>query len=425
MRNMMWGGTAVCVLLLAACASQVLAPVLAPGAPVSEHQAIAPVLEQEPPASNAEEAVAAAPAADLALPGRAADLDTYLGLLRRTSCPTAVRRRVPDAIPIKASPVPLQAINPLRKKLDKLTFVAGFHLTSPAERFGGLSGLDVLDDGNLLAVSDQGDFVWIDLDKDGATPIAARISGMLDQNGEFLSAKAEGDAEGLAFNDGVALVSYERNHRVLAFDLAACGAAARGAPITMGGHGAPLSQAFASSRIDVSSNSGPEPLAVTRDWYLLTGVETKSGNASPLSARPLEAPPDFNLRLGHGLPEFVGADVIETGKGGKDVRVFSLHRARNPLSSNVITIAETRFTRFLDQTNLPRHALGEIDERSHYRFAGGETRRLADMSLLLTIGNFEGIAAREMPDGRVRLYLISDNNFSAGQRTLLMVFDFE
>jgi hypothetical protein len=354
--------------------------------------------------------------------GKNADLDAYLALLRRASCPAAVRRQPPGEVSIKATPVPLQGLNPLRRKLDKLSFVAGFHLTSASERFGGLSGLDVLDDGNLLAVSDQGDFVWIDLAKDGATPVAARVSAMRDARGDLLGAKAEGDAEGLAVNNGLALVSYERNHRVLAFDLAACGAAARGAPITLGGHSAQLAQAFAASRIEVSGNSGSEPLGVTTDWYLLAGLETKAGEASPLSARPLEAGSDFDLRIGQGLPEFVGLDVLEDGD---DLRAFSLHRARNALSSNVITIAETRLTRAPGPMNLPRRTPGQIEERSRYRFAAGETRKLADMSLLLTIDNFEGIAAKEMPGGRVRLYVISDNNFSASQRTLLMVFDLE
>ena len=45
------------------------------------------------------------------------------------------------------------------------------------------------------------------------------------------------------------------------------------------------------------------------------------------------------------------------------------------------------------------------------------------MNLLVTIDNFEGIAARQMPDGRVRLFIVSDDNFSASQRTLLMVYD--
>jgi hypothetical protein len=426
MPNRMWGGAGL--LLLAACVSQGPAPVVVPAVPVvasASPAAAAAVATPSSTSSSGDGEVTVEPAVAPAPSSKKSDLDEYLGLLRRTSCPTAIRRQPPETVPIKATPVPLQSLNPLRRKLDKLTFVAGFHLVSSSERFGGLSGLDVLDDGNLLAVSDQGDFVWIDLAKDGVTPVAARLAAMRDANGGLLAAKSEGDAEGLAFHDGLALVSYERNHRVLAFDLAACGGAARGGPITIDGYSTPLSQVFASSGIEVSSNSGPEPLGVTKDWYLLSGLETKLGDASPLSARPLEARPDFDIRIGGGLPEFVGLDVVEAGVGRKDLRIFSLHRARNALSSNVITIAETRLTRTLDPTDFSRGVPGDVDDRLRYRFSAGETSRLADMSLLLTIDNFEGIAAKEMSDGGVRLYVISDNNFSASQRTLLMVFDLE
>ena len=44
------------------------------------------------------------------------------------------------------------------------------------------------------------------------------------------------------------------------------------------------------------------------------------------------------------------------------------------------------------------------------------------MNIFVTIDNFEGIAARQMPDGSVRLYVISDDNFSIIQRTLLLQF---
>jgi hypothetical protein len=40
-----------------------------------------------------------------------------------------------------------------------------------------------------------------------------------------------------------------------------------------------------------------------------------------------------------------------------------------------------------------------------------------------TVDNFEGIAALPRPDGTVRFYLISDDNFSSAQRTLLVAFD--
>jgi hypothetical protein len=41
---------------------------------------------------------------------------------------------------------------------------------------------------------------------------------------------------------------------------------------------------------------------------------------------------------------------------------------------------------------------------------------------MFNFDNFEGIAAKKA-EGGVRLYIISDNNFSPSQRTLLMAFD--
>ena len=46
-----------------------------------------------------------------------------------------------------------------------------------------------------------------------------------------------------------------------------------------------------------------------------------------------------------------------------------------------------------------------------------------DMAPPMTMDNFEGLAAVPRPDGRVRFYLVSDDNASATQRTLLLAFD--
>jgi hypothetical protein len=48
----------------------------------------------------------------------------------------------------------------------------------------------------------------------------------------------------------------------------------------------------------------------------------------------------------------------------------------------------------------------------------------------LTVDNFEGLAAVPAPsaskgDGTIRFYLISDDNFSSSQRTLLLAFDWK
>jgi len=370
----------------------------------------------------------ALPSAPLPDPAAAAtpsprSFDAYLASLRAASCPPGTRRAEPDTIPLGLKTVPLQQLNPSRKVVGDLTLVGGFHLTSTDSRFGGLSGIDVLDDGNLLAVSDVGDFVWINLAKDGVTPVSAKIGSMKDAAGQALRGKSEGDSEGIAVNGGMAMVSFERDHRVLAFDVAVCGAAARGAPLTLGGFSSKMPDGFAQAKITVDENQGPEALAVTRDWYLFTGIETKVGDESPLSARPLEAPFDFDLRLGEGAPEFVGLDLVETGGQRPGVRAFSLHRAFTPLSGNAITIFETDFDRVLDQSGLPARVVDDINERSHDRFREKGRHRLAQLNILYNIDNFEGIAAKEMPDGHIRLYMISDNNFSTSQRTLLYVFD--
>ena len=59
----------------------------------------------------------------------------------------------------------------------------------------------------------------------------------------------------------------------------------------------------------------------------------------------------------------------------------------------------------------PRRAAGPAAGRAVARAAGGE--------------NFEAIAARRGPDGRVLLYLLADDNFIALQRTLLLQLSLE
>lgn len=345
----------------------------------------------------------------------------YLAPLRRASCPAGVRRLDPKTLDLAVSSVPLAGLNPFRKEVGSLSFVAGFHLTSADKRFGGLSGLDFREDGGLLAVSDTGDFVWIDLAADGLTPKALRVAGMLDAKGTALRGKAEGDAEGLALQGDVALVSYERNHRVLAFDIGKCGAAARGAPVASGSS-ASLPKAFERRGLSVGGNQGPEGLTITADWMLIAGIETKLDSASPVSARAIEAPPEFDLAIGKDAPELVGLDALLAEKSD-GIRLYSLHRSSNPLASNVITIVESTLEPILDQYNLPARVISEIDERSRKRYRVTSSRLLAEMNVFLTIDNFEGIAARRMPDGRVRLFVVSDDNFSESQRTLLMVYD--
>ncbi len=51
----------------------------------------------------------------------------------------------------------------------------------------------------------------------------------------------------------------------------------------------------------------------------------------------------------------------------------------------------------------------------------GET--MAEFRPPLTVDNFEGVEARRGAKGETLIYLISDDNFNAEQRTLLMMFE--
>ena len=56
--------------------------------------------------------------------------------------------------------------------------------------------------------------------------------------------------------------------------------------------------------------------------------------------------------------------------------------------------------------------------------AGAELRGalLAHIAPPLTVDNFEGVAALRDADGGTLVYLLSDDNFNAFQRTLLLLF---
>jgi hypothetical protein len=52
--------------------------------------------------------------------------------------------------------------------------------------------------------------------------------------------------------------------------------------------------------------------------------------------------------------------------------------------------------------------------------------RKTELALLappLALDNFEAAAVTRLPNGDVRLYIVSDDNFSPRQRTLLFAFD--
>ena len=221
----------------------------------------------------------------------------------------------------------------------------------------------------------------------------ARIALMRDEDGNPFENKAAGDSEGLAqLPDGRFAVSFEQRPRILIYDLN------RDGPFGAAQRGPRLGE---TSRL--RRNVGLEALAVTSEGALLVGAEGVNRRATPLWVAPLDAaapaPPRINYPLTDG---FALTSLDHLPDGG----FVAIERFYAPIIG-----ARARITRFAED------ALSSDDETLPH------VERLAEIAAPLAVDNFEGVAAVRAPDGGVRLYIVSDDNFSARQRTLLLAFD--
>lgn len=288
---------------------------------------------------------------------------------------------------VQAEPVDLGPVDAVSRALTGVEFVSGWALDAPLASFGGLSGIDILPNGDLLAVSDAGALVRIPFDQTTlATQGQATLTYLRGADGETLTGKSEADAEGLHVEGGIVFVSFERDHRVEAFAYERCGGNARAVPVaSMGSRPTGLGRS-------ISKNSGPEGL-VLQNGELLLGLETLVGGDGPLGVATQDSDVSFAAVpwvKADGTP-LVGLDAV----GGD---LYSLHRAYNPLTR--------------------QNAIG-----IRVRGADGETRTLGFMAAPLTLDNFEAIAVLPLEDGRRRIFILSDDNFSETQRTLLYIFE--
>lgn len=287
------------------------------------------------------------------------------------------------AIHVDAAAVPLRADKEASERHGAFAYSGGLHLTSPdTSRLGGLSDLRVAQDGGLIVISDAGDVLRARLRlKDG------RVAGMEDAtltpltglDGAPLQAKAQGDAEGLAvWPNGDLMISFERDHRIWLYP------ADGGSPSP-----APMPD------ILMPDNEGMEGLALAPsrglDAYWV-GIEGGSIWLCRLSAACDRDDSQVRPPLGYRL---VG--LAETPEG----MLVVLHHGWDPFRGSRIVLWITQPA------------------------AGRKARVLAKLTLgkPFTVDNFEGVDAVLAPTGGLRLMLISDDNFSASQKTLLMAFD--
>lgn len=294
---------------------------------------------------------------------------------------------------------------PEETRAGRLELVSALSLTAYDDRFGGFSGLALIPGTDrFIAVSDRAGWLTgtLRFDEGRLAGIEkAQMSALVDQQGQPFAEKRAGDAEGLALAPSTtrpggfdALVSFEFDHRILRYPLNQD--LQPGTPTLIMG-----AEPFGR----LASNGGLEALARSplAEGDLFAGVENpKSVRGEPFY-RLFRLPAD-------------GSDVEEfTLPGDGDFRLtdfafapsgtlYTVERFFGGLGNLAI-----QFRKVSGLTGAQPQPAPQIDF-------------LGRIALPSTIDNMEGLAVRKTPAGETELLVLSDDNFNALQRTLLMQF---
>jgi hypothetical protein len=282
--------------------------------------------------------------------------------------------------------------NPDRRRFGALTWRGGLELRSNDREFGGFSGLWRSGDGQkLVAITDVGSWLMADVASSNGRPAGLVNAEILNAAGKPLRKTRSFDTEALAIVDGTAWIGVERTHEILRFDWARSGMMARGQSVPVppavkrlpSNKGleaigiAPAGLAIAGAVVAIAERSGAVD-APTSGWII--------GGARPGSFQVLRKD-GFDVTDLAFLP---GGDMVILERWYQPWRgvAFRLRRIRG---------AGIRPDALLD----------------------GETLFEADMGY--EIDNMEGLAIHS-ENGQTILTLISDDNFSFIQRTVLLEF---
>lgn len=284
-------------------------------------------------------------------------------------------------------PVPLNPDDPAQERVGALVYRGGLDIPRMGQNVGGLSALrwDAAS-GRLLALTDDARFVWMTPEEEGGRLVGVKdleVGELLGLEGEALTGKARGDSESLTRSaEGGWLIGFERDHRIWRYPT--------------------LDEVPEPTNIDpvaimgsLEPNGGTETLAVDERALFLCAERFE----------PAPAPNCYWQTLGMGPTalridpphDMRGIEAVATDADmANDATLFVLFRSYNPSRGNVGGITAGR--------------------------RDGSFEAIATFRAPLNVDNFEGLAVREEA-GRTFLYIVSDDNFSSSQRTLLMKFE--
>lgn len=321
-------------------------------------------------------------------------------LLVAVSLAIAQTRRYPDKptpISILASPIrSFDNRNPAQTRFGQLEFRGGLELASKSPFFGGLSAIHLDAQGSrLVGVTDKGAWLSARIVYRSGRPagiVDAEMAPILGPRGRPLAASGWYDSEALTEGGGKFYVGIERVEQIVRFDLARNGLGARGEPITV----PPDFKTFTRNK-SIECLTVP-PQGAPQSGALITITERSLDAAGNIRAFVLKD--DRVVRFAvRRSGEFDVTDCAILPQGD----LLLLERRYS-----LITSLGMRIRR------IPLAAIkaGAVID--------GDVLILADLAH--QIDNMEGIAVHRDARGDTIITLVSDDNFSAIQRTLLLQF---
>ncbi|WP_426410228.1 esterase-like activity of phytase family protein [Bradyrhizobium ganzhouense] len=309
----------------------------------------------------------------------------------------------PVSIEVNARPIPnFEPRDRSRTRFGRLVYRSGLVLTSPHRGFGGLSGFRFLDDKGerFLALSDQG--TWFTgsirytsgkmtgLDDVEAAP-------MLNAEGRPITEKRLWyDTESLARDGSLVYVGLERVNQIMRFDFAKGGTRARGevVPTPPGVRKLPYNKGLEALVFVPKGKDTSMPLAGTLIAMSEGGFDADGNLIGFLIGGP--SPGQFSIKRTD--KQFISDAVL--------------------LPSGELLILERKFSWFTG-INIRIRSI-PLNTIAPGALVDGPVLFEADLGH--EVDNMEGIDAHVTAEGETVLTMVSDDNFSLLQRTLLLQF---
>ena len=273
-----------------------------------------------------------------------------------------------------------------QRQVGDLEFIAAWELRSRNDSFGGISALTAISDGRFVGIGDAGTLIGFGLTTDDRTD-QSFIAALPNLGASEVSYK-DRDSEGIAYDpdSGQYWVSFENKHAIRRYSRSFVRQTGIVRPREMK---------------DWPSNKGAESIIRLKDGRFLVIAESIDDHLHPallFSGDPIE--PDSKITMFKFRPP-LGYRVTD-GVQLPDGRIAILNRAigfPHGFSAKVSLLTPANIGR--DNIVSPKV--------------------IASLAAPLLVDNLEGIAVTG--EGKdTLLWLISDNNFTIMQRTILMKF---